>query len=86
MREELQTYSRPCNVLSVYRVFLYKEFSDVMFCKMSKTFLWGLYFWFLMKTVKIAKKKKKLLIRAATNFPAEFSRSKHDSATVMFTG
>ena len=56
MREELRTYSNPCGILSVYEIFLYKEFSNLIFCKMSKTFLWGLYFWFWMKTVvKIAK-------------------------------
>ena len=29
-----------------YGVFLYKEFSNFNFCKMSKTFLWGLHFCF----------------------------------------
>ena len=46
MREEIQTYSSPCGILSVYGVFLYKEFSNLIFCKMSKMFLWGLHFWF----------------------------------------
>ena len=29
--------------------------------------------------------KNKLLVRAATDFPAKFSRSKHDSVITMFT-
>ena len=33
----------------------YKVFSYFIFCKMSKTFLWGLHFCFWMKTVKIMK-------------------------------
>ena len=39
MRVEILTYSSPCGVLSVYEVFCYKEFSNFIFSKMSKTFL-----------------------------------------------
>ena len=44
MRVEIQTYNSPCGVLSVYGVFFYKEFSNFIFCKMSKAFLWGFHF------------------------------------------
>ena len=75
MTVEIQTYSCPSGVLSV-EVFFYKEFSNVIFCKMSKTFLWGFHLCFWIKTVKIAKTNFTYARPPIfpLNFPAEFSR------------
>ena len=84
MRGEIQTYtiSSPCGVLSVFGVFLYKEFFN--FLQDEQIVSLGAPFLVLNEYSQNYKNKR--LVLAATSFPAEFSRSKHDSATAMFTG
>ena len=68
MRVEIQTYSGPCGVLSVYGVFFFKMFSNVIFCNMSKTFLWGLHFIFCVFELKQSKLQKQTFSKCDHQF------------------
>ena len=56
MRVEIQTYSSPCGVLSVYGVFFFKEFSHFIFdLQDEQNVSLGAPFLFLKRIVKTAK-------------------------------
>ena len=74
MRVEIQTYSSP-GILSVFEVFIFTRSSAISssICKIANHFFGAPFLFF--KENNGPNCKNELLVRAATNFPAEFFRS-----------